>query len=79
MPLDQAGPALIARDNMEVRVFMAIKRVKRANRPSCQHQQMFWESHDDIVIVYEQRDVSLKHITPEVHFRASRSRQSAYR
>ena len=74
MPLDQAGPAVIAHDNMEDRTFMAVKRVKRAIRdPACRvadftsdHlvniKDIFWEDDDDIVIVYEQRDVSLKHI-----------------
>ena len=74
MPLDQAGPAVIARNNMEDRAFVAIKRVKRADRDPVKRvadftsdhlvniKDMFLEGDDDIVIVYEQMDVSLKHI-----------------
>jgi len=74
MPLDQAGPAVIARDNMKDRAFVAIKRVKRADRDpvyrvpdfTSDHlvsiKDMFLEGDDEIVIVYEQMDVSLRHI-----------------
>ncbi len=74
MPLDQAGPAVIARDNMKDRAFVAIKRVKRADRNpvyrltdfTSDHlvniKDMFLEGDDEIVIVYEQMDVSLRHI-----------------
>lgn len=74
MPLDQAGRAVIARDNMEDRAFVAIKRAKRADHDlvyrvpdlTSDHlvniKDVFLEGDDDIVIVYEQTDVSLKHI-----------------
>ena len=74
MPLDQAGPAVIARDNKEDGPFVAIKRVKRADRDlvyrvpdfTSDHlvniKDMFLEGDEEIVIVYEQMDVSLKHI-----------------
>ena len=75
MPLDQAGPAIIARENMEDRAFVANKRVRRANRDPAYRvadytsdhlvniRNIFWEGDDDdIVIVYEQMDVFLKHI-----------------
>ncbi|KAL9132040.1 MAG: hypothetical protein Q9217_000168 [Psora testacea] len=74
MPLDQAGPAVIARDNMNDRAFLAIKRVKRVNLEpvycvpdfTSDHlvniKDMFLEGDDEIVIVYEQMDVSLRHI-----------------
>ena len=74
MPLDQAGPAVIARDNKEDRPFVAIKRVKKADHGlvyripdfTSDHlvniKDMFLEGEDEVVIVYEQMDVSLKHI-----------------
>ena len=72
MPQDPAGPAVIARDIMEDRAFLTIKRVKRANPVyrvadfTSDHlvntKDMFLEGDDDIVIVYEQMDVCLKHI-----------------
>ena len=73
MPLDQAGPAMIARENMGDRVFVAIKRVKRDDRRPVHRVADFTSDHlvnirdmflegDDIVIVYDQMDVSLKHI-----------------
>ena len=74
MPLDQAGPAVIAHDNMNNRVFVAIKRMKRANPEPLYRvpdfksdhlvniRDMFLEGDHEIVIVYEQMDVSLRHV-----------------
>ncbi len=74
MPLGQDGPAVIAPDNKEDGPFVAIKRVKRADRDlvyrvpefTSDHlvniKDMFLEGDDEIVIVYEQMDVSLRHI-----------------
>ena len=74
MPLDQAGPATIARDNLKDGTFVAIKRVKRADRSpvyrtpdfTSEHLvnilDMFLEGDEEIAIVYEQMDVSLRHI-----------------
>ncbi len=74
MPLDQAGPAVIAREDKEDGPFVAIKRVKRADRelvyriPGFKNdhlvniKDMFLECEDEIVIVYQQMDVSLRHI-----------------
>ena len=65
MPLDQAGPAIIARDNMEDKVFIAIKRAKRADRDpiyrvpdfTSDHliniKDMFLEGDNDIIIIYK--------------------------
>lgn len=65
MPLDQASLAIIARNNIEDRAFMAIKRVKRADRDPMKRvadftsdhlvniKDMFLEGDDDIMIVYE--------------------------
>ena len=73
MALDQAGPAVIARENVEDGVFVAIKRVKRVDPKPVYHipdsrsdhlvniKEMFLEDNE-IVIVYEQMDVSLRHI-----------------
>ena len=77
MPLDQAGPATIARDNLKDGTFVAIKRVKRADRNpvyrtpdfTSEHVNildMFLEGDEDIIIVYEQMDVSLRHIVAVV-------------
>ncbi len=74
MPLDQADPTVIARDNMKDRAFVTIKRVKRADRDpvyrisnfTSDHlvniKDMFLKDDDEIVIVYEQMNVSLRHI-----------------
>ena len=73
MALDQAGPAVIAHENVKDEVFVAIKRVKRVDpKPVYQIpdsrsdqlvniKEMFLEDNK-IVIVYEQMDVSLRHI-----------------
>lgn len=73
MALDQAGPAVIARENVEDGSFVAIKRVKRVDPKPAYHipdsksdhlvniKEIFLEDND-IVIVYEQMDVSLRHI-----------------
>jgi len=73
MALDQAGPAVIAHKNMKDGVFVAIKRVKRVDLKPVYHipdsrsnqlvniKEMFLKG-DQIVIVYEQMDVSLRHI-----------------
>lgn len=74
MPLDQAGPAVIARNNTENGDFVAIKRMKRVDsKPvytvpdfTSDHlvniKDMFLEGHAEIVIIYEQMDVSLRHV-----------------
>ena len=74
MLLDQAGPAVIARDNKEDGPFVAIKRVKKADYNLIYRipdfisnyliniKDMFLEGNDEVMIVYEQMDISLKHI-----------------
>ena len=74
MHLDQAGPAIIAQDNMNRREFVAIKRIKRIAStpvytvPAFESNQivnikeMFLEGDNLITVVYEQMDVSLRHI-----------------
>ncbi len=73
MTLNQAEPAVIARKNMKDEVFVAIKRMKRVDLKPVYHipdlrsdqlvniKEMFLKG-DQIVIVYEQMDVSLRHI-----------------
>ena len=73
MPLDQAGPAVIARENREDGPFVAIKRTKNGDRNLVHKipnftsdclvniKDMFLEG-DEIVTIYEQMDVSLRHI-----------------
>ncbi|MCJ1360236.1 MAG: hypothetical protein MMC33_010239 [Icmadophila ericetorum] len=74
MHLDQAGPAIIVQDNMDRREFVAIKRIKRIAStpvytvPAFESNQivnikeMFLEGDNLITVVYEQMDVSLRHI-----------------
>jgi len=73
MTLNQAEPAVIARKNMKDEVFVAIKRMKRVDLKPVYHipdlrsdqlvniKEMFLKG-DQIVIVYEQMNVSLRHI-----------------
>lgn len=72
MSLDQAGPAVIARDNAD-RSFVAIKRVKKTGEKNKLRIPDFVSDHvvaikdiflekEEVVIIYEQMDVSLKHI-----------------
>lgn len=72
MPLDQAGPAVIACDNKD-RSFVAIKRAKKSNIDDVFRIPDFVSDHvvnikdmfldkKEVVIVYEQMDVSLRHI-----------------
>jgi len=74
MSLNQADSTVIARDNMKDRTFVTIKRVKRVDRNSVYRisnftsdhlvniKDMFLKDDDKIVIVYEQMNVSLRHI-----------------
>ena len=74
MPLDQAGSAVIAHDNTKGGDFVAVKRVKRVDpKPvytvpdfKSDHlvniKDMFLEGNDEIIVIYEQMDVSLRHI-----------------
>ena len=74
MPLDQVRPAVITHDNMNNRVFVVIKHMKRANlKPlycvsdfKSDHlvniRDMFLKGDHEIVIVYEQMNVSLRHV-----------------
>lgn len=73
MALDQAGPAVIARDNKKGGAFVAIKRTKRTDSQPVYRVPEFKSDHlvhlkdmflegEEIVIVYEQMDVSLRHI-----------------
>lgn len=72
MPLDQAGPAVIACDNKD-RSFVAIKRAKKSSIDDVFRIPDFVSDHvvnikdmfldkEEVVIVYEQMDVSLRHI-----------------
>lgn len=74
MTRDQAGPAIIGSDNSEECRFVAIKRVKKVDNslvhriPSFNSDQLveirdMYQDNDDVVIIYEQMDVSLRHIT----------------
>ena len=74
MSLDQAGLTVITHDNMKDWAFVVIKHMKRANcNPAywvanftSNHlvniKDIFWEGDNNIVIVYEQMNVFLKHI-----------------
>jgi len=73
MTLDQAGPAVIGYDDTDRRSFVAIKRRKRPDGPPV-HQVQVKSNHlvglrdmyveeNDVVCIYEQMDVSLRHIT----------------
>jgi len=65
IPLDQAGPAVIARDNIKNRVFITIKYIKRADRNLIYRlpdftsdyfiniKDIFLEGDDEIIIIYE--------------------------
>jgi len=72
MPLDQAGPAVIARDNKD-RTFVAIKRAKKSGVEHMLRIPDFVSDHvvnikdmfvdkEEMVIIYEQMNVSLRHI-----------------
>jgi len=73
MALNQAGPAVIAHKNMKDEVFVAIKHMKRVDLKPVYHipdsrsdqlvniKEMFLKGNQ-IVIVYEQMNVSLRHI-----------------
>ncbi len=74
MTLDQAGPAIIGSNNSEECNLVAIKRVKRVNNslvhriPSFNSDQLveirdMYQDNDDVVIIYEKMNVSLRHIT----------------
>ena len=74
MSLDQAEPAVITQDNVNNRVFVAVKHMKRANSEplycvsdfKSDHlvniRDMFLKDNHEIVIVYKQMDVSLRHV-----------------
>jgi hypothetical protein len=75
MNLDQAGPAVMGCDNTGERNLVAIKRlkgVKKASKPRIQPftsnqvvevKDMFFDDDDDLVIIYEQMEISLRAIT----------------
>ena len=74
MILDQAGPAIIGCDNTRAGNMVAIKRVKRPEQYSGRYMQPFVSDHvvnvkdmycedNEITIIYEQMDVSLRQIT----------------
>ncbi len=74
MTRDQAGPAIIGSDNSEECNFVAIKRVKKVDNslvhriPSFNSDQLveirdMYQDNDDVVIIYEQMNVFLRHIT----------------
>lgn len=90
MPLDQAGPAVIAHENSKNGAFVAIKRLRINRKPiskvpdfHCNNivniKDIFLEADDEIVIVYEQMDVSLRHIKAVTSgpYRLSRLQQFA--
>jgi hypothetical protein len=74
LSLDQGGPAVIGCDNTKERNLVAIKRLKGLNKASkprikpvtskqvVELKDMFFED-DDLVIVYEQMEISLRAIT----------------
>jgi hypothetical protein len=74
MILDQAGSAVIACDNTRERKLAAIKRFKGIDQSSTRKIPPFrsdygvniketYFDNDDIVIVYEQMDISLRNVT----------------
>lgn len=73
MTLDQAGPAVIGYDDTDRCSFVAIKRRKRPEGSSIPQVQVksnhlvslkdMYIEGNDIVFIYEQMDVSLRHIT----------------
>jgi serine/threonine protein kinase len=74
MVLDQAGSAVIACDNTRERKLVAIKRFKGIDQSSTRKIPPFRSDHvvniketyfdnDDMVIVYEQMDISLRNVT----------------
>ena len=74
MALDQAGPAMIGSDNKEEPSLVAIKRMKKANKNPVNRIKSFTSDHlvqiknmfedgDDIVIIYETMDVTLRQLT----------------
>jgi hypothetical protein len=75
MVLDQAGSAIIGCDNTKERNLVAIKRLKNGiDKSSMRGIQHFTSDHvvniresyfdnDDLVIIYEQMDISLRHVT----------------
>ena len=74
MSLDQVRSAVIIQDNMNNRVFVAVKCMKRANSESLYYvsdlksdylvniRDIFLKDNHKIVIVYEQMNISLKHV-----------------
>ena len=72
--LDQAKSVVIIQDNINNRVFIAVKHMKRANLKSLYHvldfksnylvniRDMFLKDDHKIVIVYKQMNISLKHV-----------------
>jgi hypothetical protein len=74
MVLDQAGPAVIGFDDTRERNLVAIKRLNGIDKSSMYRLRPFTSNHmvnvreayidhDNLVIVYEQMDISLRHIT----------------
>ena len=74
MALDQAGPAMIGSDNNKEPSLVAIKRIKKADERPINRITPFTSDHlvqirniyedgDDIVIVYETMDVTLRQLT----------------
>jgi serine/threonine protein kinase len=74
MVLDQAGSANIGCDNTRERNLVAIKRLRGIRKGSMRRIRPFTSDHvvsirdkhfenDDLVIIYERMDVSLRHVT----------------
>jgi hypothetical protein len=74
MVLNQAGSAVIACDNTAERQLVAIKRFKGINKSSMHKIAPFKNDHvvsiietyfdgEDMVIIYEQMDISLRNVT----------------
>ena len=74
MELDQAGPAVIGCDNTRAGIMVAIKRIKKTGQDDLGCMPPFINDHvvnvkdmyckdNEITIVYEQMDVSLRQIT----------------
>ena len=74
MALDQAGPAMIGSDNKQEPSLVAIKRMKKTNKSPVNRITSFTSDHlvqiknmfedgDDIIIIYETMDVTLRQLT----------------
>ena len=74
MALDQAEPAVIGYDDTDRRSLVAVKRVKRRGKgevlqiPNLNNSNLvsimdMYLENEEVVIFYEQMDVSLRHIT----------------